>query len=497
MIVGEGIAQKWRTRMFKKAHRYDEEVLFYFDENDNKYVATGGSIAWRTNNPGLIHSRDPLAGANNCIGAYHQVAIFPSIRQGMCAFRARMNSQKFRSSLLEIAKYYQSNTPDLYADDICKIAGLPKDINFRKLTTQEFEQIILAVQHLTGFTDKRGSLCALPKITARYHPSGGGADFYVVGFEELISKDETIHRVETHRLDAVMVHKSDGGVYLRSRPGHRLDSIRFVNHELNEQPDFKDVMRDTGKQIRGQCIWGYINGINNPPEEAKAVIQVISTLTKGEHVWSLANDKKWFLSLGNVGDVCFQKLDLSTEVAKFAVLFFRFLFEVSDNDPSHPPVIIFAHSQGAIISSVALRSLSQQERQRIRIFTFGGGSFISSGKAHPDSHNFASSSDLVCLFASPNLRFLALQRYFGSKEGLSEHEVIRQLALTDAMFDLDTVDKKAIETYTNQRIRYYEKEFSKIRNVTILDPDPHYMHQFCSSCYQSAIQTIIKRYQHL
>ena len=109
--------------MFKKAHRYDEEVLFYFDEHDNKYVATGGSIAWRTNNPGLIHSRDPLARAYNFIGAIHQVAVFPSTRQGMCAFRARMNSPKFRSSILETAKYYQPNTPDLCAEEICKIAG--------------------------------------------------------------------------------------------------------------------------------------------------------------------------------------------------------------------------------------------------------------------------------------------------------------------------------------------------------------------------------------
>ena len=86
-----------------------------------------------------------------------------------------------------------------------------------------------------------------------------------MGFEELISKEEAIHRIETHRLDAVMVHKSDGGVYLRSRRGHRLDSIRFADHELHKPPDFKDVMRDTGKQIQGQCIWGYINSINIPP----------------------------------------------------------------------------------------------------------------------------------------------------------------------------------------------------------------------------------------
>jgi hypothetical protein len=44
--------------MFKKAYRCDENILFYFDNQDSKYVAEGGSIAWRANNPGLLSSRN-------------------------------------------------------------------------------------------------------------------------------------------------------------------------------------------------------------------------------------------------------------------------------------------------------------------------------------------------------------------------------------------------------------------------------------------------------
>jgi hypothetical protein len=46
--------------MFKKAYRFDDEVVFYFDAHDNKYVAQGGSLAWRLNNPGLLRSHDPI-----------------------------------------------------------------------------------------------------------------------------------------------------------------------------------------------------------------------------------------------------------------------------------------------------------------------------------------------------------------------------------------------------------------------------------------------------
>ncbi|MGH2612294.1 MAG: hypothetical protein ACRDFB_04515 [Rhabdochlamydiaceae bacterium] len=72
--------------------------------------------------------------------------------------------------------------------------------------------------------------------------------------------------------------------------------------------------------------------------------------------------------------------------------------------------------------------------------------------------------------------------------------MIYQLALYDAMLDLDSTNPRTIETYTKQRMKHYEKEFSKIRNVTVLDPDPKWKHRFSSSCYQAAVQMITKKY---
>jgi hypothetical protein len=64
--------------MFKKAYRYDDSVVFYFDSQDCKYVAKGGSLAWRLNNPGLISSHNPFAREFSAIGSCDQYAIFPS-----------------------------------------------------------------------------------------------------------------------------------------------------------------------------------------------------------------------------------------------------------------------------------------------------------------------------------------------------------------------------------------------------------------------------------
>ena len=80
---------------------------------------------------------------------------------------------------------------------------------------------------------------------------------------------------------------------------------------------------------------------------------------------------------------------------------------------------------GAIICEHALELLKHEERQKIRIFTFGGGSFIAPGKCHPDSHNFASAKDLICLCGSPNLRTLAMKRYIAFKEGLSLEQMLQ------------------------------------------------------------------------
>src|SRR5262249_18046830 len=136
-----------------------------------------------------------------------------------------------------------------------------------------------------------------------------------------------------------------------------------------------------------------------------------------------------------------------------------------------------------------------EERQRLRIFTFGGGSFIAPGKCHPDSHNFASAKDLVCLLGSPNLRTLAMKRYVGLKEGLSLDQILSRLAQEDSMFYLDTTDTAVIQSFENQRKKYYQEQLKIIENVTILDPGPAFEHSFCIDCYQKVIKSLIGDYR--
>ena len=270
-------------------------------------------------------------------------------------------------------------------------------------------------------------------------------------------------------------------------------------HESSLPPSegkLETLFRVVGEKKNKQCVWAFINGISNTRDEALTSAELISKAAGGACVLAMQNDSVlWGIKDGGV---CFAlKVNADTEVVKRTVHFFRYLLAQSEQENRETPVIVFAHSQGAIISEHAMELLKKSEREKIRIFTFGGGSFIATEKCHPDSHNYASAADLVCCLGSPYSRYLALQKYLGQKEGLTLNQVIEQMALQDAMLAIDSLNPDAINGYKKQRIKHFEKEFEKINNITVLDPDPdsRWKHRFDSDCYQQTINKLIKKYQ--
>ena len=99
--------------MFKSAVAHSENVIFYFDLLGNKYVAQGGSLAWRLNNPGLVRSHSHFAKKNGSIGSYNGFAIFSSPKQGRKALIDLLRTKKYSNSNLKtIAQLYQPKNPE-------------------------------------------------------------------------------------------------------------------------------------------------------------------------------------------------------------------------------------------------------------------------------------------------------------------------------------------------------------------------------------------------
>lgn len=483
--------------MYRMAYRDGDKVL-YFDLAGNKHVASGGSLPWRINNPGMIRSHSMLGRRNDAIGSYEGFAIFSDVQRGREALSNWLKLKTYHhSSLHAIAKHYQPSDPNAYVVKLSDLTGLSPASQPSSLKAEEFERLMWGIEKLCGFSvagDEQ--LSVLPRIIAKIEGPADTEDRYLVGNHIVLTASEAHEWVLSHHLDAVIVRQRNGTTHLRSRPHHRIWNTHISEKVVVPFEGHIDTLvRTIGRHQPPQCVWGFINGVSNSKDEALASAHLISTTAGGEVVLSMPNDSK-LLGVKDCLACLILKASIDTPVITWAVEFFRYLLHLSHQDNQQLPVVVFAHSQGAIISEHALRLLSEQERRTIRIFTFGGGSFLATDACHPDSHNYASANDPVCRMGSPNYQMLALQRYYGLKKGWSIEQVIYELAMQDALLHLDTLNDSVMEAYIKVRSRYYENEFDMMRNITIVDPSyVSWEHGFANDCYQKIVAEIVHRYK--
>lgn len=482
-------------KMFKSAYNYDHEITFYFDALGNKYVAQGGSLAWRLNNPGLVRSHSHLARKNGSIGSYNGFAIFSSPKQARNALVELLRTKKYSNSTLKtIAQLYQPKDPDGYASQLISCASVPSEKKISLFSAEEFHRLIVGIEKICGYLPTGNEkFSILPKIHARLE-NKDHKEHYLIGNYVLITKEEAIDWILTHRLDGVIVLYDSEHIHIRSRPSYSMWNIRMSPETMPPlEGEIDTILRIVGEKKANQCTWGFINGVWNGRDAALESAQLISDMVQDEQVFSMPND---MIDKGSDLAVCFiLKCNIDTPIVRTTAKFLQYLLHIADQDHSDRPIVVFAHSMGAIICEHAIELLEYEERQKLRIFTFGGGSFIAPGKCHPDSHNFASAKDLVCLLGSPNLRTLAMKRYIGLKEGLSLDQILSKLAQEDTIFYLDTIDITVIQNFEDQRKKYYQEQLKIIENVTILDPGPGLEHSFCIDCYQKVIESLIEGYR--
>jgi hypothetical protein len=484
--------------MYRIACAQDENTVVYFDKSGNKHIRKGGNLSWRINNPALVKNHSHYARSNGSIGSCQGFAIFSYPEQGHKALSAWLHSKKYYSSTVQvIAEHYDPKNADAFATKLSISISVPLDKKLKSFTNIEFQKLLKAIEKSCGYEligNEEASI--LPKITAKIE-NGVVEDTYLIGTDLVLSKKEAIVWVKANRLDAVIVRHKNGSEHLRSRPSHCIWSVQIPEEVIPPTlGEIETLVRTVGEKKSGQCIWGFINGILNSKEGALESAGLISDYANGEEVLSLPNDSL-LLGVKDAGVCISLKIGIDTPLVSWATKFLRYLLALSQKDDARPPVIVFAHSQGAIISEHALKLLNIDERQKIRIFTFGGGSFLEVDSCHSDSHNYASENDLVSSMGSPYFRSLAVHRYLGMKEGLSQEAIIKRWALDDALLYLDSVDAHVFESFMKQRISHYESLMKKISNITILDPDPncYVEHQFCRECYQKEVKKLIEKYK--
>lgn len=484
--------------MYRIAYPQDENTVVYVDKCGNKHVRKGGNLAWRINNPGSVKNHSHFSLSNGSIGSCKGFAIFSYPEQGHKALASWLHSKKYYNANIQVvAEHYYPKSAEAFAIRLSTSISVSIDKKLKSYTDIEFQKLLKAIEKSCGYElTGNEETCILPKITAKIENSDA-EDTYLIGTDLVLSKKEAMEWVKANRLDAVIVRHKNNSEHLRSRPSHCIWSVQIPEEAIpSTQGKIETLVRTVGKKKPGQCIWGFINGILNSREGALESAELISGYTNGEEVLSLPNDS-FLLGAKDIGVCISLKIRIDTPIVSWAAKFFRYLLALSNKEDPQPPVIVFAHSQGAIISEHALKLLNINERQKIRIFTFGGGSFLEVDSCHPDSHNYASENDLVSSMGSPYFRSLAVHRYLGMKEGLSQEAIIKRWALDDALLYLDSVDPFVFESFMKQRINHYEGLMKKISNITILDPDPncYVEHQFCRECYQKEVKRLVEKYK--
>lgn len=470
------------------------ETAFYIDASDYRYAAKNGNLSWRINNPGLVKHHCRYAKKNGSIGAWEKFAIFSNPRQGHEALKEWLHSKTMlQCDLHGIAKHYQISSLEQFIQALAALSKIPPKTKLKDLTQPEFDTLLSSIGKLCGFSRAGNEeFYLLPKIAAKIE-CPDKEDLYLVGKDITLTQEEAIKWIVSYRLDAVIVRYSSG-IHLRSRPRYHMQTLKLTWEQHCDAAGELDILaRMVGQKSSGQCTWGFINGIRNTREEALESSTLISEKAGNDQVVSLRNDQVlWGAKEASVALLL--KMGIDTPIVKNAVLFLRYLLSLSENK-GNSPIVLFAHSQGVAITEHAIALLSKQERQKIRIFTFGGWSFIAPDAAHPDSHNYVSVGDLIPRVGSYNSQYLAIRRYEGLKEGLSNEEIIRRLAFGDAIQDLDCLDPYVHERYAQERCKFYRSEFEKISNVTVVNSGGMWEHSFKNESYQNIVLEKIEKYR--
>lgn len=179
------------------------------------YAATGGSLAWRLNNPGLVPSRSRYARLHGLIGHSDQYAIFPDANQGRRALMAwLLSSANSSKTILELAGYYYPETPQQFADSLVIMAHLSVVDRIDQLNREQLERLVCAICKQSGYSHQReGVFLRLPKIAGKVEYAKENLERYLLEDYSIVTLDEAIKRIQTFRLDAVVVRGQDEKIH--------------------------------------------------------------------------------------------------------------------------------------------------------------------------------------------------------------------------------------------------------------------------------------------
>lgn len=133
------------------AQRYD---VVYHLANGDEIVRSGGTRAWRNNNPGCIRPGS-IADAHGAIGSAGGFAVFPDEQSGMDAISGLLLSDRYRNKTIGAALHSYAppfeNDTIAYQNYVRKLTGLSSNMRICDLTPGQLHQLVLAIRKIEGW----------------------------------------------------------------------------------------------------------------------------------------------------------------------------------------------------------------------------------------------------------------------------------------------------------------------------------------------------------
>ncbi len=132
--------------------------VIYTDASGGGIRRTGGSRAWRNQNPGNIRD-SKFARRMGAIGAAGGFAVFPDAETGARAIAALLTGNSYRNLTVAdaIARYAPPHENDTaaYQQNLARLTGIDIGIYIRDLTKDQLNAVVSAIRRVEGWTPGR------------------------------------------------------------------------------------------------------------------------------------------------------------------------------------------------------------------------------------------------------------------------------------------------------------------------------------------------------
>lgn len=202
--------------------------IIYYREDGSSATYVGGKRNWRNNNPGNIgYGNGILAKKLGAIGKAGGFAVFPDYETGRKAIFSVLKKDDFQgrkvSKAIEVwAPKEDGNNTELYKKQVQAWTQIDLTRQVSSLTDDEMEKLVAAIEKKEGTGAGKIIEVSSPGVKKKILDVKKNKENliiqYLIDGYGWLRKTEAVNLVEKDIVDAVIVKRQNGYIFLRSKP---------------------------------------------------------------------------------------------------------------------------------------------------------------------------------------------------------------------------------------------------------------------------------------